>query len=98
MSLGKNTKCDLSAGQAKLDITELTRQIELRFYSLVELLKTKTQNIMYNSLTEKDRKDTVSSMSCYGSDELLKISIEIAKTTELLYTLQEREGREITLV
>jgi hypothetical protein len=98
MSLGKHTKCDLSAGIANLDISELANQMEIHFYSLIRKMENKTSEILNNSLTEDDRKRTVSTMSCYGSDELIQLSEQIAKTAELLHTLQERKGREITTV
>lgn len=98
MGLGENTKCDLSAGIAKLDIETLTIQTERHFYSLVRKMNKKTSEVLNNSLTPKDRKETVSSMSCYGSKELVQIATDIAEVAELLHTLQEKEGREIQIV
>ena len=98
MSLGDCTKCDLSAGVAKLDMTTLTKQTEKYFYSLIKRINKKTSSVLYDTLTEESRKKTVSSMSCTGSNELVQMANDIAEVAELLYTLYESPDREIEIV
>ncbi len=98
MSLGKNTKCDLSAGFAKLDLEKLTNQVEIHFFSLMEKMKKQTTNVLDNSLSKEDRKDSLLSMSAHGSDTVMRLSKQIAETTELLHTLYNTEDREIEVI
>ena len=98
MSLGKNTKCDLSAGTAKLDIEKLTKQVEIHFYSIIDKIRQKASDIQYNTLKIEDRKDNVSSMSSNGADNFIQLAQNLAETTELLHTLYNSEEREITVI
>jgi len=98
MGLGDHTKCNLSAGKAELDVEALTRQTERHFYSLIRKMDKKTSEVLNGSLTEEDRKETVSSMSCTGSKELSGLVIDISETAELLHTLQERKDRVLSIV
>ena len=97
MSLGKHTKCDLSAGIAKIDLEKLTKQIMIHFYSMVNDIRQKTSDLQ-NNLTEEDRKKSVSSMSSTGADNLISLAKNLGETTELLHTLYEVSGREIEIV
>jgi len=96
--LGTHTKCDLSAGKAKIDLEMLTKQVEIHFYTLINTIRQKTSDIQYNTLKEEDRRKSVSSMSSTGADEIIKLSKQLAETTELLHTLQETENRQIEIV
>ena len=96
--LGKNTKCDLSAGLAKLDIDILTKQVEIHFYSLVGDIRRKASEIHPNTLNIEDRKRNVSSMSSSGADDFIRLSKNLAETTELLHTLYETTDREVEVV
>ena len=98
MSLGKNTKCDLSAGTAKLDIEKLTKQVEIHFYSIIDKIRQKASDIQYDTLKIEDRKNNVSSMSSTGADEFIQLSSNLAETTELLHTLYNSKEREISIV
>ena len=98
MSLGEKTKCDLSAGTAKLDLTVLRKQTENHFYSLMGKLGRKVNEVTSNSMTEKDRKDQLLSMTAHGAKGLCTLTEQIAEVTELLHTLYNTEGREITIV
>ena len=98
MSLGNCTKCDLSAGIAKLDITTLTTQIERRFFSLAEQIRGKMNAIQVNCLTKEDRAKSVSYMVSVGSEELITIANDMAEVAELLHTLNESKDRKIEIV
>lgn len=96
--IGKHTNCDLSADLAKIDLEKLTKQVEIHFYSLIGSIRQKTSEIQYKTLKKEDRIESVSSMSSTGSDELIKLSKNLAETAELLHTLQETEGRQIEII
>ena len=98
MSLGTYTKCNLSADIAVIDLTILTKQVELRFYSLVNEIKTTTEKILHDTLKTDNRKENVFSMSVTGSNKLIELTKNLAETTELLHTLQETEEREIEII
>ena len=97
MSLGKNTKCDLSAGTAILDIEKLTKQVELHFYSIIDKIRQKASDIQYDTLKVEDRKNSVSSMSSTGADNFIRLSKDLAETTELLNTLYNTKDRKISI-
>ncbi len=98
MSLGKNTKCDLSAGVAKIDLEVLTKQTENHFFSLIRKLEKRTNEVLNGSLNKKDRENTLSAMSAVGSDVMMSLTKQIAETTELLHTLYESTNRSIEIV
>ena len=98
MSLGKNTKCDLSADLAKLDLVILTKQIEIHYYSLLEKMQNKVSEVREDSISFTNRKDALLSMAAHGSDTVKRLSEQIAETTELLYTLYNTEDRKIEIV
>jgi len=95
MSLGDFTKCNLDGDKATLDMTALKTQIERRFYSLVRQIEKKTSEVGNNSLTEEQRKEAVFTMTVYGNNDLLQLSKDLAKTAELLHTLNNLNGREL---
>ena len=96
--LGKHTKCDLSAGVAKLDIEKLTNQIEIHFYSLLDTMRKKVSAVQYDIAEKDSRKSALSDMSSTGADNLIVLAKNIAETTELLHTLQEATSRKIEIV
>jgi len=96
--LGKHTKCDLSAGVAKLDIEKLTNQVELHFYSLLNNMRKKVSAVQYDTAERDSRKSALSDMSSTGADNLIALAKNIAETTELLHTLQETTNRKIEIV
>jgi len=98
MSLGKTTKCDLSAGLAKLDLGKLTKQVEIHYYSLLEQMKNKMTEIKNNSISYDDRKEALLSMASHGADSVSRLAEQIAETTELLYTLYNTEDREVEII
>jgi len=98
MSLGENTKCDLSAGIAKLDIEILTKQVEIHFYKLVNDIRQKMSDIQYETLSVEKRKENVFKMTVSGADTLINLSKNLAETAELLHTLQEKTDRKIEIV
>jgi hypothetical protein len=98
MSLGNKTKCDLSAGIAKLDIDKVKEQIEIHYYSLLEKMEKKMSNIRNNSLTSENRREEISSMSATGANDVLRLAEQIATTTELLHTLNNKKDRTIKIV
>ena len=98
MSLNENTKCDLSAGLAKIDFTTLITQVERRFYSLIGKARKQTENIQNNNLTKEIRKDNLSKMVSYGSKDLLQTSKDIVEVSELLHSLYNSTDREIEIV
>ena len=98
MSLGKHTKCDLSAGVAKLDLEKLTKQVELHFYSLMDNMRKKMTDVQYDTVTIDNRKHALSSMSSTGADNVMDLAKNIAETSELLHTLFEVTNRKIEIV
>ena len=96
MSLGDNTKCDLSAGIAKIDLEKLTNQVEIHFYGIVSKIRQKADAIQYAD--KEDRKDNISSMSSTGAKDFINMAKNLAETTELLHTLYEMSDREIEIV
>jgi len=98
MSLGQNTKCDLSAGLAKLDLQVLIRQTENHYYSLLREIKNKTEDVLNDSLSFTNRKEALLSMTATGAETVNRLSIQISETTELLHTLYNTENREIEIV
>lgn len=96
MSLGKYTKCDLSAGLAKLDLEMLTKQMEIHFYGLMDKMRKKVTDIQYAVIDQ--RGENVASMSSTGSDEVMSLAQNIAEVTELLHTLKETSDRKIEIV
>ena len=96
MSLGENTKCDLSAEIAIIDLEKLTKQIEIHFYSLVGKIRKKADAIQYADM--QDRRDNISSMSSTGAKDFINMSKNLAETTELLHTLYETSNRTIEIV
>ncbi|GAG70390.1 unnamed protein product [marine sediment metagenome] len=98
MSLGKNTKCDLSAGIAKLDLKVLRNQIEIHYFSLMEKMEKEVSNVRNNSLSVEDRVESLSRMSSHGSDTVIRLAKQIAETTELLHTLYNTTDREIEII
>ena len=97
MSLGTYTKCDLSAGIAKIDLEKLTKQVENHFYSLIEKIRQKASDIKYDTLRIESRKSNVSSMSSTGAEEFIRLSKSVAETTELLHTLYNAEDRKLSI-
>jgi hypothetical protein len=98
MSLGTNSKCDLSADLAKIDLNILTKQTENHYYSLLRQLKQKTEEVLNDSLSFTNRKDALLSMSATGADTVQRLSEAIAETTELLHTLYNTKDRRIEIV
>ncbi len=98
MSLGENTKCDLSAGLAKLDLVTLTKQTEYYYYMLLDKMRKKVVGVQYDTTTLEDRKKTLASMSSTGSKDVMRLAQNIAEVTELLHTLYETAGREIEII
>ena len=98
MSLGEKTKCDLSAGIAKLDLTVLTKQTENHFYSLMGQLGRKVNEITANSMKKEDRKEQLLSMAAHGAKGLCTLTDTIAEVTELLHTLYNTDDREIEII
>jgi hypothetical protein len=98
MSLGNKTKCDLSAGIAKLDVKALTKQTENHFYSLITMMKNEVSDVRNNSLTEEQRKDALLSMVSHRSDLIKRLSEQIAETSELLYTLYNIDDRNVEVI
>ena len=98
MSLGKKTKCYLSAGKAKIDLEKLTNQMEIHFFSLMEKMEKRVLNVRNKTMTIEDRKNSLSAMSAYGADDVMRLAIQIEETTELLHTLYETSERKIEIV
>ena len=98
MSLGNVTKCDLSAGKAKLDLVILTKQVEIHYYSLLEKMRNKMAEVRNDSMSFTNRKEALLSMASTGADTVLRLAEQIAETTELLYTLYNTTDREIEIV
>lgn len=99
MSLGTHTKCDLSAGVAKLDLEILTNQVEIHYFSLMEKMEKQVSDVRNNSsMAIKDRQDSLLSMAAYGSDTVMRLAKQIAETTELLHTLYNTNDRKIEIV
>ena len=98
MSLGKYTKCDLSAGIAKIDIEKMTNQMENHFFSLMEKMEKRVSDVRNASLTREKRKKSLSCMSSYGVADVVNLTKQISETTELLHTLYEISGREIQII
>ena len=98
MSLGENTKCDLSAGIAKIDLKVLTKQVEIHFYTILSQMETEISNARNNSLTLENRKDTLLSMASTGARAIQMLSKQLSETTELLHTLQNTDDREIEVI
>ena len=96
--MGKHTKCDLSAGVAKLDLEKLTNQVEIHFYSLMNNMRAKVSAVQYDTVTIDNRKHALSSMSSTGADEVMSLAKNIAETSELLHTLFEVTNRKIEIV
>ena len=96
--LGTFTKCDLSAGLAKLDLPMLTKQMEIHFYGLMDKMRKKVTDVQYGNMAKDDRRDALSSMSATGSKDILNMAQNIAEVTELLYTLYETPTREIEII
>ena len=98
MSIGEHTKCNLDADKASLDMTTLTVQTERRFYSLIRQIEKKTSEVGNNSMTEEQRKDAVFTMTVHGSQDLLRMTQDLAETAEVLHTLQSLKGRELVAI
>ena len=96
--LGKYTKCDLSAGVAKLDLEKLTKQVELHFYSLMNRMREKISTVQYDTVEIDNRKHALSSMSSTGADDIITMAQNIAETSELWHTLHETANRKIEIV
>jgi len=96
--LGKHTKCDLSAGVAKLDLEKLTKQVEIHFYSLMSKMREKVSAVQYDTVEIDNRKHALSSMSSTGADDIMEMAKNIAETSELLHTLFETNTRKIEIV
>ena len=95
MSLGDYTKCDLSYGLAKLDITAIEKQLT----TLLVMLANNMRDILSpHSIVKTDFKEQVSSFSCTGSRSLMLLSKHFAETAEVLHTIQESNTREIECV
>ena len=92
------TKCDLSAGIAKLDIEILTKQVEIHFYKLVNDIRQKMSDIQYETLSVEKRKENVFKMTASGANDIINLSKNLAETAELLHTLQEKTERKIEIV
>jgi hypothetical protein len=69
MSLGDNTKCDLSAGLAKIDLPMLTKQMEIHFYGLMDKMRKKVTDVQYDNMAIENRREALASMSSTGSKE-----------------------------
>ena len=96
--LGKHTKCDLSAGVAKLDLEKLTNQVEIHFYSLMDKMREKVSLVQFDTVEIDNRQHALSSMSSTGADNIIDMAKNIAETSELLHTLFETTNREIEIV
>jgi hypothetical protein len=92
------TKCDLSAGLAKIDLTVLRKQTEIHFYSLLSEMETEVANVRNNSLTLEDRKGALLGMASTGATMIQRIAENLAETTELLHTLYNTDEREIEII
>lgn len=86
--LGETTKCDLSAGIAKIDKVALIGRLNNHYLATIKKLR----------LRLVDYSDDISSCSCLGKD-LEYMTKEIKRTAELLHTLIESDNdREIVWV
>ena len=98
MALGENTKCDLSAGIAKLDLETLKTQMEIHFYSQMEKVRKQTSNVLNNFLTQEDKDKALLSMTSHGSQSLMSATQNISEIAELLHTLYNTDDREIVII
>jgi hypothetical protein len=98
MALGEKTKCDLSGGLAKLDLQALTNQTEIHFYTILSSIEKKVQEVKYDTVTEKTRKDRVLSMVSTGSREIIRLTNRLAEVAEVLHTLYHTDDRKIEIV
>ena len=98
MSSGDFTKCDLSAGLAKLDLTVLKKQTENHFYSLMREMEKQVKEVINESMTIEDRKEQLLSMTSHKSKSIIRLSNQIAEVSELLHTLYNTDDREIEIV
>ena len=83
MSLGDVTKCDLSAGIAKIDREKLIKTLNCHYHYMLRLV----QDI------SKKYEGNEAKCSCLGR-ELVIAAIETRRTAELLHTLKESVTRE----
>jgi len=98
MALGEKTKCDLSAGLAKIDLSVLIMQTEIHYYSLLKQMKNKTEEVLNDSMSFTNRKDALLSMASHGADTVNRLAEQIAQTTELLHTLYNTKDRKIEII
>jgi len=98
MSLGDFTKCDLSAGLAKIDLEMLTKQIEIYYYSMLDKMRQKMSEVQYDNTSVDNRRNAIASMSSTGSTAITRLANNIAETSELLHTLYNTDNREIEIV
>jgi hypothetical protein len=96
MSLGTHTKCDLSAGLAKLDVAALIKQVEIHYFSTVEKMRNKMSELQMDII--HNRSNSLSSMSSTGSKQVQEWAQQIAETTEILHTLYESVDRKIEII
>jgi len=96
--LGKHTKCNLSAGVAKLDLEKLTNQVEIHFYYLMNKMREKVSAVQYDTVEIDNRKHALSDMSSTGADNIISLAKNIAETSELLHTLFETANRKIEII
>ena len=98
MSLSSFTKCDLSAGIAKLDITELYEQLQRRLYNLTTLAKAKLEIQVTALPTVKDTDKFAADFCCTGARCIKQLVYDIERTAELLHTIAETQDREIICI
>lgn len=98
MSLGENTKCDLSAGVAKIDFHVLVKQTENHYYGLLKQMQKQTGEVLNDSFKVENRKEVLLKMSAHGADSLKRLAEQIAETGELLYTLYNSDDREVEMI
>lgn len=88
------TKCDLSAGVAKLDLEKLTNQIEIHFFGTLEKMQKLVSDVRNDCLTPEGRAKGVNKMVAHGSDDVTRLAKQIGETAELLSTLNGAKERE----
>jgi len=93
--LGDYTECDLSSKESKLDISAVEEQLRYHYFALLNEIRT---IISCDNWNKEEVNDRISSLVSTGSAFLKYKVMSLAKTAEILHTLNCRYSRKITNV
>ena len=96
MSLGNHTKCDLSAGVAKLDLTALQNTLQTAYFKAMNELRRECDVNGFESQTRYT--ESLLEMVSHRHRSMELLMLHIGQVAELAYTVDRSGGKKIEIV